>query len=371
MQSKISKIGLLLVLLMTMNSFSQWRYPNAKDIKNDVIITYEVKYDRELPEKMKQHPAYKKEIVVIFNKDKLLEKSFSNRVDVQYSMLLDYEKETSYQLTSYSTKKEGTKSEFKNPWKQTTLQEGKEITFLGFPCQVSTVKIKGKKRKIYTTKKIGLRFIKQFNTEGFLLKYTTNDKYFGPYTVTAKKIFYNKVPESTYSIAGYTIKTKEEQKKYLSERKEKTNAVRENAVEKIGELAPTYSVRSLKGNKFRSKKMTGKIVVFNFWFTTCGPCKKEIPDLNKLKEKFTGKDVEFIAVGLDAEYKIAKFLRKHPFKYDIVEDGRWIAEKFDVKLYPSNIIIDKEGKIQFYKIGYKKDITEAMSYKIENLLKEK
>jgi thiol-disulfide isomerase/thioredoxin len=224
-------------------------------------------------------------------------------------------------------------------------------------------------REIYTTKKLGLRYIKQFNAPGFLLKYTAKDKYLGTYTVTAKKIFYTKLPKTTFSLEDYTIRTTAEQKKYLSDKKERSNTVKEENNDRIGELSPRYSVRSITGKKLKSKDLLGKIIALNFWFTGCPPCKKEIPQLNKLKEKFKGKDVEFIAMALDEEYKLDAFLKKTPFNYDIIEDGRWIAEKFDIKLYPTNIIIDQEGKIQFIKTGFKSDITEAMSYNIEKLLK--
>jgi len=154
----------------------------------------------------------------------------------------------------------------------------------------------------------------------------------------------------------------------LKKKKKSSNLAKEAAIEKIGTSAPKYSLRSINGKKLKSKEMEGKVVVLNFWFTTCPPCKKEIPQLNELREKFKDENVEFIAVSLDAEYKLSTFLEQQPFTYDIVEDGRWIAEKFEIKSYPSNIIIDQNGTIQFYKIGYKTDIVEMMSYKIKKLL---
>lgn len=363
------KVCILFFLLITTKLFSQWKYPNAENLENDVIITYDVVYDRVLSEKQKKLPYFKKEIIVVFNKDKLLEKHFSNDKNYDILSLLDYNKEFYYSLTRSYTKKTGIKNKFKNPIKEVILQEGKTENIIGIPCQVYETKIKGEIRKVYTTKKFGLRYVKEYKAQGFLLKYTSNDKYLGPYTVTAKKIFYSKVPKDTYSLEDYYIRTYKEHKEYIANKKERSNDVKEKANGKIGERSPKYSVRSITGKKFKSKDLLGKVVVLNFWFTTCGACKKEIPQLNKLKEKFKGRDVEFIAIGLDEEYKVDKFLKHYPFNYDIVEDGRWLAEKFDIQLYPSNIIIDQKGNYYFYKIGYKSDITESMSYSIEKLLK--
>ena len=372
MKTKFSKISSLIFLsiLISFNAFSQWKYPDAKTIKDDVMIIYEVKYDRALSEKEKQSPHFIKEIIVVFNNNKLYERTFSNTGDYETFNLLDYDNEMAYECYKYDKKGTALSSEFMNPKKETMLQEGKVDTILGLPCQVSTTSIKHQDREIYTTKAFGLKYVKIYQTEGFLMKYVARGrKTLGPYTVTAKKIFYtDEVDEGFYSLEGYTIKSQEENKAYLKEKKKRTNLAKEAALEKIGKSAPRYSARSINGKKLKSKEMEGKVVVFNFWFTTCPPCKKEIPQLNELREKFKDEDVEFIAVALDAEYKLSEFLEQHPFTYDIVEDGRWIAEQFEIKSYPSNIILDQNGAIQFFKIGYKTDILEMMSYKIEKLL---
>ena len=203
--------------------------------------------------------------------------------------------------------------------------------------------MKGETREIYTTKEFPLKYVREFKTEGFLMKYVANSTSLGTYTVTAKKIFYtDELEKGFYNLEGYTIK---ERKEYVKEKKKRSNLAKEAAIEKIGTSAPKYSVRSINGKKLKSKDMLGKVVVLNFWFTTCPPCKKEIPQLNELREKFKDeKNVEFIAVSLDAEYKLSTFLEQHPFTYDMVEDGRWIAEKFEIcLLYTSPSPRDQRG----------------------------
>jgi len=375
MKSKNSKISTLLILsiLISFNAYAQWTYPDAKPIENNVMIVYDIKYDRVLSEEEMQSSMFIKEIVMVFNNDKLFEKLISNNDKIVKFNLIDYDKEMLYQCKRSDTKGEAISSKLVNPNKEIILQEGKEVTILGLPCQVSTTIMKGETREIYTTKEFPIKYVRQFMTEGFLMKYVARSKSLGIYTATAKKIYYTEpLDKAFYSLEGYTIKSKEEQKEYLKEylkkKKKRSNLAKEAAIEKIGTSAPKYSVRSINGKKLKSKDMKGKVVVLNFWFTTCSPCKKEIPQLNELREKFKDENVEFIAVSLDPEYKLSTFLKQHPFTYDMVEDGRWIAEKFEIKSYPSNIIIDQNGTIQFYKIGYKTDITEMMSYKIEKLL---
>ncbi|GAA3617285.1 TlpA disulfide reductase family protein [Flavivirga amylovorans] len=362
---------ILFIGLFCSTIHAQWKTDKANNIVNDVIITYDVEYHNELTDKQKNSIYFKREIVVIFNKNKMIEKSFSNRNDIQLFNFNDYDKELTYSCLANKKAKNAVIRGFKEPTRDVTIQNDETKTFLGMPCQVYTVNIKGNTEEILTTDKFGLRYVKQFKANGFLLKYTTKDKRFGTYTVTAKNILYKKLPETTYSLAGFSVRTPEEHKTYVSGVKERYDKIKEKNVELVGQNAPNFSFKSLQGKRFKSKEILGnKVVVLNFWFTTCAPCKKEIPQLNELKEKFKDEDVEFIAVALDLEYKLSKFLRNTPFKYDIVEDGRWIASKFDIKSYPTNIIIDKNGVYRFVKSGYKPDITEAMSYKIEQFLKE-
>jgi peroxiredoxin len=196
----------------------------------------------------------------------------------------------------------------------------------------------------------------------------------GSYTVTASTIEYLKLPKKLYSLDKYVIKTREEYELDTNEKREeyaeKKAERKQQESEMIDTKAPRFSVRSINGKKFKSKDLADKIIVINFWFTNCPPCKKEIPQLNKLKEEFKDKNVVFLAFALDLEYKIDKFLKKNTFKYDIVEDARWITEKFDIKVYPTNIIINKDGAIAYYKSSYRADIYESMSYKINKLLKQ-
>ncbi|MEO9571143.1 MAG: TlpA disulfide reductase family protein [Polaribacter sp.] len=368
MKKILLKSCLLFLLSITCNVFSQWKYPNAENIKRDVIITYEVAYEKVLTEKQKKSPNYKKKIVVVFNKNKLIEKRFTNILNLEYFYIFDYNKEVSYNCRSYKNDKVAIKSKFRKGSTKVVLLDEPIENILGFPCQIYETTLKGEIKKIYTTKSFGLKYTKQFNTEGFLLKYSGISKYFGRYTVTAKNISYGKAPKSTYSIEGFTVRTKEEQKQYIAKREEKGNKYKELAKNKVGEKSPNFSFRTIDGRKIKSKDLLGKVVVLNFWFTTCPPCKKEIPDLNRLKKEFEGKDVEFLAIALDEEYKIASFLKKIPFTYEIVDSGSWLKSKFDVTAYPSNIIIDKKGVIQFYKVGYKSDIVKSMSYQINKYL---
>ena len=353
--------------------FSQWKYSSADDIKNDVVINYEVIYDRELTAQEKQSAAFITDISVTFNKNKLIKRVFRNVKVVENYTLLDYNKKKGYRCSIYKKEKKAVVFNFTQPAKKAEKQsQGK--TILGLPCNAYVTTIKGKPEKIYSTKNLGLRYSSIYNVDGFLLDYVLYSKTLGKYRVKAKTITNYKMPESYYSLDGFKVMTKEAYKKDLADTRanynQRTSKYKVIGDKLIGKKKPNYKTKTLTNEKISSKKLLDKVVVINFWFINCPPCKKEIPDLNKLKEKYKDQDVEFIAFALDEDYKLAKFLKNKEFNYKIVPDSRWLKDNFSVQAYPTNIIIDKKGKIQYYKVSYHRDLVDKMSYHIDRLLLE-
>ena len=119
-----------------------------------------------------------------------------------------------------------------------------------------------------------------------------------------------------------------------------------------GETLKSFSERDMNGVKYNLKELAGKVVALNFWFINCGPCRREMPDLNEMVESFKGnKDVVFIAVSLDRLYEIKDFLKTNPFIYNIIDDGRYIASKYNVTLYPTHVVLGRQGKVIFHTSG--------------------
>lgn len=121
---------------------------------------------------------------------------------------------------------------------------------------------------------------------------------------------------------------------------------------KTGSDFSYFKTTDINGHKHSSKNLKGKILVLNFWFINCPPCKMEIPELNKLVEQYGGDSmVVFIAVALDEKFLLKEFLKTTPFRYTIVDDGRFIAQKYGITSFPTNVVVDQEGKIIFHSSG--------------------
>ncbi len=136
-----------------------------------------------------------------------------------------------------------------------------------------------------------------------------------------------------------------------------------------GEKIAPFAAKDIKGTNYDLATLTGKVVVLNFWFVNCPPCRAEIPSLNEMMDVYSNrKDVVFLAVALDAKAAIEQFTASHPFNYNIIETGGYIAQKYGVGNYPTHVVIDKQGKVVFHTMGLsmatvpwvKKSIDEAL-----------
>ena len=118
-----------------------------------------------------------------------------------------------------------------------------------------------------------------------------------------------------------------------------------------GARAPGFSVQALGGRNFELASLRGKVVVLNFWFIGCAPCRAEIPELNRLVLEYADKDVIFIAVATDGEAELCVFLKEVPFNYHVVPGGGEVLGRYGYAGFPRHVVIDKAGVVRWSKTG--------------------
>ncbi|MDE3143940.1 MAG: TlpA family protein disulfide reductase [Bacteroidota bacterium] len=150
-------------------------------------------------------------------------------------------------------------------------------------------------------------------------------------------------------------------------------APKESNYFKTGQKIYPFKEKDMDGNKFSLKDMTGKIIVLNFWFVGCPPCREEIPELNKIVEKYKDNpNVVFIAVALDDLFSIKEFLKTYPYNYHIIDNGKYIAQgMYKINSYPTNVVVDKKGIVRFHTSGVGLNTIQYMKKTIEELVAEK
>lgn len=137
-----------------------------------------------------------------------------------------------------------------------------------------------------------------------------------------------------------------------------------------GQTIESFYAHAIDGSKIKLRDLAGKVVVLNFWFIGCPPCRMEIPELNKIAEKYAGDpNVVFIAIGLDGRYDIKQFIKNTPYIYHLIDDGKAYADLYKINLYPTNVVLDKNGKVVFHASGYGINTPYWITKSIEDSLK--
>jgi thiol-disulfide isomerase/thioredoxin len=144
----------------------------------------------------------------------------------------------------------------------------------------------------------------------------------------------------------------------------------ESAFFKTGERIASFNEKDLSGERFNLKEMQGKVVVLNFWFIGCVPCREEMPALNELVDKFKeNKEVVFIGIALDEQSELSDFLKNTPFNYHIIPNGRFTASKYGIMFYPTHVVLDKQGKVVFHASGVGVGTVAWVKKTLETVLK--
>ncbi|WP_207534822.1 TlpA family protein disulfide reductase [Desertivirga arenae] len=119
--------------------------------------------------------------------------------------------------------------------------------------------------------------------------------------------------------------------------------------------APDFTLKDLKGEEHSLKDFKNKWLVLDFWGTWCGPCRQEMPDLNKfnlaIKE---GKhpDVNFLSIACsDTPESVGNYLKANNFIIPAVMSNNLIERDYKVNGYPSKYIVTPDGKMLNIKFG--------------------
>lgn len=135
---------------------------------------------------------------------------------------------------------------------------------------------------------------------------------------------------------------------------------------------PAFDLPDLEGRKWSLADLKGKVAFINLWATWCGPCRVELPYVQKLREQMKDKkDVLILTLNTDEEVgKVEPFMKENKYNFPVLL-GQAYAEGQGVNSIPRNWIISSEGKIIFEGIGFGNDGEEWMKRATEMIEKVK
>ncbi len=141
----------------------------------------------------------------------------------------------------------------------------------------------------------------------------------------------------------------------------------------VGLPAPAYRAVSADGDSVSLAALRGKPVLLNVWATWCRPCRDEIPELQRLYERYRDRGLELVGVSVDAagqDGAVGAFARQYGMTYAVWRDpDEIVSAAFLVIGVPATFLIDRGGILRWKKTGPIAGADTALTTAIERALK--
>src|SRR5579883_1999438 len=107
-----------------------------------------------------------------------------------------------------------------------------------------------------------------------------------------------------------------------------------------------FTLSDIHGKSWKLSDLRGKVVLVNFWATWCPPCRKEMPDLQALFDKYKGKGLIVLAISDEEEAKVKPFIQAQGITFPVMLDpGDKVHQLFQVEGIPKSFVYDRDGKL--------------------------
>jgi peroxiredoxin len=123
---------------------------------------------------------------------------------------------------------------------------------------------------------------------------------------------------------------------------------------KLGEPAPNFQLPDLNDHLVTLSDLRGKVVLLNFWATWCGPCRVEMPTMERLYHTFVRKDFEILAVSIDAQGLAVtrSFQQEYHLTFPILHDPDYrVGLMYGARTIPMTFLVDRQGVVRHQIFG--------------------
>ncbi len=133
-----------------------------------------------------------------------------------------------------------------------------------------------------------------------------------------------------------------------------------------------FELQDLAGKDVKLSSLKGKVVFLNFWATWCGPCRTEMPSMQRMYEKLKGEGLEILAVDLqEGKDQVQSFARELGLSFPILLDSTGkVGAHYNARAIPTTYLFDRKGFIIAFVVGAREWDTPEMLETLRRVLKE-
>ncbi len=138
------------------------------------------------------------------------------------------------------------------------------------------------------------------------------------------------------------------------------------------QAAPDFTLKRAEGGNLRLAEQRGQVVLINFWASWCGPCRVEMPHLNKLHDKYKAGGFMVLGVNIDDDPRHgAATAARWGVRFPVLLDAeKTVTRAYDLGAMPSTVLVDRDGRIRFLHRGYRDGLEAEYEKQIRELVKE-
>jgi peroxiredoxin len=134
---------------------------------------------------------------------------------------------------------------------------------------------------------------------------------------------------------------------------------------------PDFTVKDLKGKTIHLAELLAKGPVYlNFWTSWCSPCKREMPELDRIHKTYRDRGFAVVAIAQDETRTVGKvkpYIDSNKFEFLAATDpSKSVGNAYNVRAYPTSFLIKQDGTVAYFAQGY----LPGDEKKIESLVRE-
>jgi peroxiredoxin len=135
--------------------------------------------------------------------------------------------------------------------------------------------------------------------------------------------------------------------------------------------APDFTLKSLQGENVRLKEYRGQVVLVNFWASWCGPCRQEMPLLDRIQKRYEPAGFTVLGVNVEGKRdKAMKIAKKVNVSFPLlIDQEQQVSEAYGVDAMPFTVLVDRDGRVAYIHRGYKPGEEAKYVDKLKELLR--